>query len=281
MTPPKAILVKLHIRKFCNSRTDPSITQGVKDLHKLTGNAGRWVKNKLPQGCLDDVNKAASEVYRIHRQRTLTWEEGTHLLPLAGRPKYEQDILVAKGGFIAAVEGFALSYPMFVDEARNMHAKTWNPADYPAAESIRECFGVQTLFYPLPASSHFNSELSELYGPQLDQQTAEKTAEAVKETWDRLLAPVRHMVAKLKDEDGEFRDSLVGNIHEMLELMPALALTDNGLMKQACDEIRETLGKTQPDQLRKNKAVREATAKAAQDLVSKFSVMGTRQFSLD
>lgn len=105
-----AVLVRLQIHKFSNSRQDPRITDGVKALHKLSGKAGRWIKYKLPDEALEGVRKAASAARAKHYELTLHWEEGYGLLPIAARSQYETAMAEAKDEFDNAVNAFIESY---------------------------------------------------------------------------------------------------------------------------------------------------------------------------
>lgn len=269
-----AVLVRLQIRQFNNSRQDPRITDGVKALHKLSGKAGRWIKYKLPDEALEGVRKAASSTRTKHYDLTLQWEEGYGLLPIAARPKYEAAMSEAREEFNSAVEAFVESYPSWIDQARLMHGDTFNDSDYPTKQTIRNEFDMITLHYPMPQSSHFTSELRNLYGAKLEAQTRSKEQEIVEQTFHRLLDPVAKMAERLSSNDNVFRDSLVENIRDILRLAPTLNVTGNRNISNLIADCEAQFAKLDAETLRTNKVVRKQAHEAAQAVINKFGNLG-------
>lgn len=277
-----AVLVSLHIPIFPNSRQDDSITKEVKTLHSLKGEAGRWVKVKLPEHCLSPIRKCAAAARSTHYQLTLTWEDGSRLLPIAAKTRYEQEMAKAKTDFNALVDEFVAAYPSYIEAAREMHNGTFRESDYPPAGEVRQVFGFTTDYSPVPQSSHFDVHV---IGPavtamraQLEAANARKVEEAVADAWERLLGPVRKMAETLSQPDAVFRDSLIGNVDEVCGLIPSLSL-GNAKMEAAAAEIRKTLSGLDPTVLRANRVVRRTAAQAADNIVRRLGAMGVRKFA--
>lgn len=264
---------------FGNTRQDPSITDEVKALHKLTGNSGRWVKYKLPEESLEPVRKVAGRGRMTHNTYTLPWEEGYGLLPITARDAYTAAMDREREKFNAAVDAFAESYPMWIDEAKKMHNGTFNESDYPPQSEIKESFKWSQVVYPMPAASQFDNHLRTLYGGALEENVTARVEQAVKEMWDRLIAPVKAMADKLASPDAIFRDSLVENIKEVAELIPVLNLTGSAELSAAAAQIKDRLSRLNPETLRVNKVMRKATAEAAAKIVSQFGSFGNRKFA--
>lgn len=278
MSQLNAVLVRLKISKFSNQRQDVSITKEVKALHKLTGNAGRWVKFKLPDEALEPIRNAEGAARQAHYSITLPWDDGLGLVKASARGRYEQEMAKAKQAFTDAVNAFVESYPMWIEQSRVMHNGTFNECDYPTHDKVRNEFDFQTIFFPVPQASHFTSELRESYGAVLEAETAKKIQEAVKEAWDRIIQPVSNMAERLSDPKAIFRDSLVDNVREMLQLLPSLNLTDDAQLQAAGKRIKDQLAMLNPDTLRANPVLRASAAANAASIVKTFGNLGNRKF---
>jgi hypothetical protein len=280
MAQLQAVISRLSIGLFSNSRQDSEITKQVRDLNKLHGlKPGKWIKYKLPEEALDPVRKVASDARTEHYRLTLPWEEGYGLLPLPARQQYEAAMAARKEAFENAVEAFKENYPDWVEQAKTMHNGTFNASDYPPQSEVPSCFKWELVIYPLPQSSHFDSALRGLYGQALEDATARRVEEAVKSTWDRLLGPVDRIAQKLADPEAVFRDSLIENVREIVDLIPVLNLTGNAQLVQAANSIKERFTRLNPETLRVNKVMRKSAADAAKAMLNQFGAFGSRKFA--
>lgn len=304
-----AVLTSYSASVLSNARQDQTITKGVRELHKLTGKSGKWIKYKLPEEALEQVRKAATRGRTNHYTLTLPWEDGQRLLPLASRAAYEAQMEKDKAFFWACVDDFIANYGEWVTIAKDMHNGTFAPGDYvgleaypsvkPASMSaedwtaevagmtlrdgyqtrLREEFSVSTTPAPLPAASHFNATMRGLYGEALEQANTARIDAAVKAVWDRLLEPVAHMVERLASPEKVYRDSLVDNVREILLLLPSLNITGDQKLAAAAEEIRTKLAGINADTLRQSTVLRAQAAGAAKSIIASFGSMGSRKLS--
>lgn len=282
-----AVLVRLSISQFCNSREDDSITKEVKTLHKLAGKAGKWVKIKLPEEALSPISKHASRCRAAHYELTLPWIEGYRLLTIAARPIYEAQMAKLHGEFNTHVADFIAKYHDgdggWIAAAKTMHNGTFNPGDYPDKETCRGQFSFRTEYSPVPQADHFAGVITgqalEKMKADLEQQNQRRIDEAVADLWGRLIAPVAAMAEKLADKDAVFRDSLVHNLDEIANLVPALDVVGDGKLLAAAKEIKTKLASLDPDTLRTSKVIRRAAADMATDICKRFGGLGVRKLA--
>lgn len=277
----KAVIGKLAIRRFCNTKTDESISKGVRELHKLTGNAGVWVKNKINPVALEPISKIATIARTEFYRRTLYWELASRLVPLDNREALEAKIAELREEFQKEVKAFVKQWPTYVAEAKEMHNGTFNEDDYPDKDSIAGEFEMRIELAPFPQASHFDSGLRKLYGDMLEESNKMKIENAVRDQWDRVLVPLRNMATKLSTKDAIFRDSLVENVREALGLIPVLNVTGDAKLKQAADQIRAMIAGISADTLRENVTTRGRVGKAAGALVAQFGKFGGRKITED
>ena len=74
------------------------------------------------------------------------------------------------------------------------------------------------------------------------------------------------MAAKLADKKGIFRDTLVTNIVELCQILPALNLTGDAQLEKLRQQAEQLVKGLDPQDLREVPAVRRATAKKAREI---------------
>jgi hypothetical protein len=103
---------------------------------------------------------------------------------------------------------------------------------------------------------------------------------ALKDTASRIVKTVGHMAERLTEykpgDEGEratgtFRDSLVENVRELAELLPAFNLTNDPKLTAVTKKINSQLIKHDAAQLREDEVLRKKLAKTADEIVKEVS----------
>jgi hypothetical protein len=274
-----AVLVRLSISVFPNTRQDPDITAEVKLKRALGQGAGKWVKYKLPDESLVPIRKFAGIVRQFHYDHTCVWEDGQQLLSAKARPGYDAKMQEFSEEFWKLVDAFGEEYPNWIEQAKIMHAGTFDPSDYPEWSRARGLFRFTREYMPVPKAEHFNKDMQELYGAGLNALVEKKISDAVSDAWERLFKPVQLMAEKLASPDAIFRDSLVENIRDVVQLIPELNITDNPKLIEAAKLIQKDLASLDPNVLRDSKVDRKEAAEKAANIVALFSNVGKRKLA--
>lgn len=281
--PIPGTLAILRAPIFPNSRQDKKITDDVSKQRKLGKNAGKWIKFKLPDQALEPIRKVASAARTWNYDITLPWEDGSRLCTPEILPRHTEEFGQHKAEFEQAVDSFMEQYPMWILHAKIMHRGTFNPDDYPKAEEMRKEFSLTMHHDPVPQVSHFVESVVgsrvNVLRQQLEQRNEQRIKAGIDDVWQRLVGPVAKMAEALVSPEQIFRDSLVDNVRDIVNLVPALNLTNNAALAAACKEIKDKLFTVIAEDLREKPLVRKATAQAAAALVAKFGAMGVRKFA--
>jgi hypothetical protein len=280
--PPKkinAVIVRLCISMFSNQRQDQAITDDVKMRKALGRGAGKWVKYKLPAESLKAISEYATMIRQFHYNHTSPWEEGTRLLSQKARITYDLRMAEFKKVYMGLVDEFGKQYPDWIKRAKEMHAGTFDQKDYPEWPDFRASFDIGREYFPVPQPDHFSSEMKTLYGAGLEAVTEKKLGEAISDTWDKLIKPVKAMAEKLGSPDAIFRDTLVSNVKEMAELIPMLNMTGDKKLKEAAEFIQTTLATLDVAVLRENKVERKNVAEKAAQILTRFGGIGKRKLA--
>ena len=211
----------------------------------------------------------------MHLQYTLPWnDDGFRILPAAMFMKYTAAMRAAEVEYRATVDAFVAEYPRYVAEAQVRLGALFNPDFYPTQEQVAQKYPWSCRFTPLPSAGDFRVDLGADTTAEIKRQIEEQAnaamADAMGDLWTRLHDQVSKITERLNDPDGIFRDSLIKNVVELCELLPALNVTGDKELEQARQDIMAQIAKKEPEVLRKNKAARADTAKAAQDILAKM-----------
>ncbi len=271
----KALLSKISISQFNPKRQDAKITREVLEEKNATKEAGNWMKNLIDPKALDPITskaqKARLESYRL----SSPWlDEGWRVLPIALYNQYFDNMREIKKEFNAEVEKFISDYPLHIENAKKALNGMFNLSDYPTQEQLKNKFAFNVDFRPIESGEDFRVSLDveELEKIRVETDERVKLAEkqAMKNLWERLAEPIKHIAGKLKEKDSIFRDSIIENLNEILNLIPALNISEDKNLENFVKECKEKLTIVSPNSLRKEKKIRKATLETAEDILKRM-----------
>lgn len=267
----KAMLASLHISCWNARKHDVRVSKEV-DNQYSSHNAGRFNKLLASKEALKAIQTVVSSARTFHNEQTLPWgERGERLLPSRNYSHYSQRMRAYKQAFDEAVQSFVANYPNVIMEARWALGGLFQPEDYPPESEIRNKFAFESQISPVPVSDDFRVSLGrdevETIKADIQKRLEASHAIATRDLWKRLYDVVSHMVERLSDPEAVFRDSLVGNIVKLTELLPRLNLNDDPGLEQMRRRIEATLCGYSPEQLRQDKTLRKEAADSARNVL--------------
>ena len=195
-------------------------------------------------------------------------------MPTSMYTLYQDEVRKCKKEYDVAVNEFVKSYPKHIEDARKALNGMFNEKDYPTQQSIETRFGIRINFSPLPSGSDFrvNLEKDELSSMKedVDQRVQDAIKDAIKDLWQRLAQPIKHMVEKLKQPDAVFRNTLIDNLKEIIEVIPALNVIEDPNLSKIVKECKEQLLKHTAEDLRDVKEIRNDVRANAEKLLKKM-----------
>lgn len=278
----KAVLVSVNISSWTARKLDKKVTDETNHKYRATKDAGRYNKLLIAAQHLADIVGAASKARHMHYRMTQPWvDEGPRILANALYAKFSNEFRLLKREFNEAADRFAADYPSFVEERRRELNGLFNAADYPSADTIRSKFRFELTILPFPDSTDFRSDLDEDTVAEIRQQLEETTRDAVSKamehTGQRIIETVGRMAEKLREykttEGKCFRDSLVENVRELHELLPAFNLTSDKKLTAITNRIAKELCVEEAATLREDDNVRAVVQKSADEIVAAVSTL--------
>lgn len=178
------------------------------------------------------------------------------------------------------------TYPELLNTAPTRMGELYDPADFPALSECRERIKWDVSILPLPEATQIRKValINESWYDLFQQSTDEKVAKAIEQvrqdTWDDVLKPVQHIIEVLSKDKGKIFETLITDVREIINLVPAFNLTNDQELTNLAEECRVQLSGVTPDELRKDPEIRKQTLLAAQAIVGKFGSLGGRKFAV-
>lgn len=245
-------------------------------------------KVTLPFGVKSDEDEAEGD-------KKTPMIAGIGILPGPLVSEYGDKMRQFKGEIDALVDQFLDNPKRYVLWAKQEQNGTFDPKNYPGCSvlasgevvldeqvfkaKMHKKFYFTTEPLPVPECAQFSETMLQLLGvdaESVDTRVRDASLEAQREVMRRLIEPVAAMAAKLaespKDGKGDiiFRDTLVGNVAEIVALAPKLNLSGDPAIDQFVKEV-EPLTRYTPDTLRSDKATRAEAAQKAADIAKKMA----------
>jgi hypothetical protein len=276
----RAMLVRLTISQWTARKLDKKLTREVTQNHGAADDAARVNKSLISKERLDTISKIATEARSAHYRNTLPWnDDGSRILPAARFMAYRDELNEIRERFETAVEDFCRNYPDYVDAERTRLNGMFRIEDYPTHYEIRDAYSFATHIDPLPSADDFRVQLgrdeTERIRQQIEERTAETTNAAMIDLWNRLYEVVKAAADKLSvpiGEDGSiFRDSLIGNVRDLVAILPDLNITNDPNLKTLTEEVSCCLAYNDPESLRKSQLDRTLAAADARRILDSMS----------
>jgi hypothetical protein len=275
MITERAMLAAVHISIWTAVKHDRKISRDVASQHGAHQGAGRYNKQLL-RGAdkLDELRTLAGQIRQYFYKITLPWsDEGFRLLP----SNFYFDLMARMREFEASfeqgVESFLAVYPQYIDQVRPELNGLFREEDYPAADKLREKFGVKLEILPIPSGADFRVQMSAeeqaRVSREIDANVRQSLTRGTEDLWKRLREVVSHMVDRLNEPESRFHASLVTNVFDLVEILPRLNVNGDDDLNRFAEQVRQRCNYSAHD-LKKHDLLRVTAATDAADIVAQM-----------
>lgn len=266
-----AMLVTLNISTWTARKHDRNVSHEVDRTHGAK-DGGRYNKLLIRKDALDPINKVENAARAYLYKMTFAWgDNGDRLLPAALFLEFGQTMQRFRAEFDARVKDFVNDYPQLVQEARVRLGTLYDPQDYPADVRSKFSFPGPSIT-PVPSGDDFRVNLNAGYidsiKADITERMNERQRDSLKQCWQRVRAVVQKMTEQLGKEDGRIYDSVIGNARELIDILPALNLTNDRELEDIATELQSIL--VPVDRLRQDKRLRSDIAAKADAILAKL-----------
>ena len=271
-----AMLVELSIGTWTGRKLDKKASQDVTSQN----NADKGVANvhkKLLGDCaeLDAVQKFTANARNTHYACTMPWSDtGLRLLPTTQYFKYTQEMSALQNEYQRLVQVFLDAYSWEIQNSQLKLGALFNSDEYPTADSLTSKFRFKMNYMPLPDVGDWRvsigGETEQALRSQYEGYYATQLQAAMGDVWKRAHEALTKMSDRLDYADDMtkkvFRDSLVTNVHDMIELLGACNVTNDPVMSAAQRDLDEAMRGITPDALREDPYLRAETRRKVNEV---------------
>ena len=241
MLQDQAMIANLNIKSWTARKHDAVVSAEVDASHNAK-DGGRYNKMLIDKSALDPLSKHAGRIRDYHYTMTLPWgDNGDRLLPAKAYMDYTAAMRKFKDDSHALTTTFVSQYPQLVADARQRLGTMYDTRDYPDASDIKDRFGVNVTFLPVPDAKDFRVDVGtaalEEIKAGINASIAERQAAAVKECWIRLNDVVGKLHVMMVKEKPIFRDSIIDNVNDLVAMLPKLNITNDADLDRVCATI--------------------------------------------
>ncbi len=279
-----AMLVSLRIAAWSGRQYDRKASTHVAVHHEASVSAGRYNKCLLPKAAFAALTATMSAARSTHYAQTLPWDDqGSRLLTVANYEGYTELMDALRERMVRERARFIEDYDDNIDKARLDLGKLFRIEDYPSKEALRGKFGLRYRIIPVPDADHFMAKLAsddtDRVKRDIESQIEERLHDAVGDLYRRLGEAVERVSDRLREDDeGKplvFRDSMIGNIRDLVDIVPRLNIFGDETLAQLCGQVKDRIASVEPDALRPSKsfdpAARASVKREADALSERFA----------
>jgi hypothetical protein len=263
-----AMLVSLSISQYNGKKRDKRLDESAAKACNTEAAFLDAHKHIIDKAQFKAITRAANKIRTRHYELTIPWNhEGMSLLPSKVFWQYTQEMRALTDAFYTTVDNFLRHYEIYKADAKLRLGDLYEESDYPSLDRLRSSFRVDFSYYPVPSADHFvvTIEAEELAaikaGIQIELETNER--QATQHLWDKVYELVSRAYLTLSDSDKIFKESLVDNLTQYVELIPALNVLNDKVLNRVIEMIKQDLCGYSADTLRFDKDTRAKVASKA------------------
>ena len=279
-----AMLVELSIRSWTGRKLDKKVSAEVDSAKHTKTSVVNANKNLMAgTGVLDKLIKYAANARAWHISQTLPWtDNGSRLLPMSNFMVYKDQLSKMEEGYNALVDKFVDAYPNLITAAAFQLGDLFDRTEYPQIHTLKQRFAFGYTFSPVPNAGDFRIDINEEAKAEIiancNKAYEDRLNNAMRDAWERLKDCLTRMSDRLiidvvNDKEGNpsqefrvFRDSLIDNAKELVDMLQHLNLTKDPMMEQARRSLKHVLDRYDAETLRESFTAR-TDAKAQVDAI--------------
>ncbi len=282
----RAMLVDLSIGVWSPAREDKQRAAEIADKYGADKKMGKYQRYLIDPDALKPILVKRGEMRNRHYELTLPWgDDSSRIITSAGFMRYRNEMQAYTAQLEPMFRDFIDRYPTLVSEARVLLNGLYDASEYPTMDQLERRFYARIKVKPIPDSGDFRVNLGasevDAIRQQIESDARSAVTDAMKLTGERIRETVGHMASKLKaysvtdkGVSGIFRDSLIGNVRDLVDALPGLNIAGDAGLDALIDEMRRDLTAHDADTLRTQDAVRETVAQKADDILGRLAQYG-------
>lgn len=286
----RCILVKLNVSAYTGRRLDKRVSAEI-DEQKQTKTKNYQASKKLFR-CdrFDAIGKQINVIRDFVNTHTNVFEKGGwRIMKFSRYITFREEINPMLDKLDQLIDNFTdeTNYEESVVSSMFAYQQAVTRGEYPSAQEIKRKFRWKLEECPVSNGS-FHVQATEEVRQKLESDMiatmTEKLATSMEDVVGRVQDVVHKAIKGLEDEQvpvktkqglrlhQQFRDTLLGNIHDICDIGDSLNLTDDPKITKLISDLRQAVNGRDAQMCRDSDSVRHATKRSLEDVVSKYGL---------
>ena len=232
---------------------------------------------------LKKVHKCIDAARTAHYAMTLPWSivgineqgkrAGPRLLPNTLFMEYTTAVANAQAEADAALQEFEQHYASDLQKAEKKLGDSFNQNEYPSVASIKEHFGLNWDFAPIPKGTDFDGlqgQQAQKLADALNKRTRTMLENAMQDAWSTLYETVSHAHDRLENSDKLFHYTLIDKLKDQSSMLKHLNATGDQRIEDVRLRVEKELTGYDVKDIRKDDALRKQLGRAAGEIVEQM-----------
>jgi len=268
----RAMLVSLSIGYWNGKVKDDSVVDELSTSHGTDKDVHDYSRRLVKAEALKEFKGVRSRARSFLKDQTSRWlDDGTRIMAAPLFLKMMEKMHTFKIEWDNSVAEFVRKFPSLKAEEKKRQGSLYNEGDYPTADSLRRKFSWEFRTFPIPSKEDWRIDLGDKTNEvkaQIDAAVIEALQLATRDLWTRLHEVVKKLAEKMAEADATFRDSIIGNIQELVAILPTMNVANDPKLEDMRRQVEEQLAKLNPEELRDDPKARKKTKDAADKLLA-------------
>jgi hypothetical protein len=269
-------IVELSISEWTGRKTDPAIADTT--ANQCHADAGRikGIKYLVDRKNLKDIITAKNKIRKYHYSVTLPYDQkGKSIISNEVVLDYIKEVGTLKAEYLKTVDDFLQNYAQLKNDAISDLGSLYQVNDFPDIDELRQSFGVEINFSPLPASGNLiidiaEDQLNELR-KDLDNSVKNALEQAQEELYKKTYTVLNNIVEALGNIEKSFKNTLIFNATDLADIIPKINVTGAPEINTIAGRIKTDIGKYTPEEIRQDRAKREEIKNSADSIKTDVS----------
>jgi hypothetical protein len=287
----RCILVKLNVSAYTGRKLDKNVSAEIDEQKQTKTKGGNYNKMLFPK-CerFKAIGKQINVIREFVNTNTNVFEKGGWRIMKFNRYiTFCEEINPMLDKLRQDIDNFTdeTNYEESVASSIFLLSNLVTRAEYPSAQEIKRKFRYKLEECPVPDGS-FHVQATEEVRQKLESDMiatmTKKLTESMEDVVDRIQDVVHKAIKGLEDEQvpvktkqglkfhQTFRDTLLGNIHDICDIGDSLNLTDDPKITKLISDLRQAVNGRDAQMCRDSDSVRHATKRSLEDVVSKYGL---------
>jgi hypothetical protein len=286
----KALMVRLTIKNINRNKTDKDLAVIIHDAKKVGDpSTVRVNKSILPKARTDVFMKVSAQGKKYFYEVTSPWDDrGWRLLSIdifkdfvkkfkAYTTDYKSKVLDFVDDFKSAVEEMQAADVLGNAFKNSDYEKWFNRDGSVNREALLENFALEVEYDTVTTGNDLAASLTaedrEALTDEINARATAKFANVQKDVAGKLHKAIAKMHERLSNTENTFRDTLTGNIEELVDIIPMMNIANDPELNKLAEEARATLLKFDPQTLRDDDKARKEISDAADKMAKNLEGM--------